>query len=414
MHTDPAQFKRFHELITKDQPEYDPFYIPLCIRGKDPLPGMSWEKSHATYEEAVKYLELGHNIGIVARANDKLVIMDKDDIKAVGATKSTLTTISRKRYGGRGFYFTDEPAAVGIDINTAKMNMATETYGEIRAYEEYVVCAGSYVPVLKDEVDDAGVSVWDNIPEDEKINAGKYTIDEPNPVSNITFKEIPAVYKNALLDRREAAKNPPQKPVSKEYRPTNGDKNKTHLFDLTIEDVTGKKDDGSYRFPSLFHGSTTGMNTSVGGGMMQCWRHSCSHSPLTALAVAAGLGTCSSLGYAFHAKGSSPLNLKDGETQFKLWEYAKKEGLIPHDDPIPTKGMVWYALHEKVCVDSDIVDGWKLPTPIYNLTLQKLHEAGIIPGRPSVVPNQEKEAKTTLFTDMRNSCLLYTSDAADE
>jgi hypothetical protein len=387
--TDVSQFKVFHEYITKDHPDYSPFYFPLNKNGKDPLENKSWKKNKQTFEQASKYLEMGYNIGIAATDTDRLVIMDKDDLEKVGVTKPTLTTISRKRFGEHSFYVTDDKLAVDIYEDSAKQNIATEVAGEIRASWQYVVCAGSFVPVLMTELDDDGNKIWDKIPEEQKIHAGKYTIKETVPVNTISFSELPEVFRKCLVEKREDDLKRRLSPIKKEALDKN-DKHKSALFSLTIETVTGKNENGSLRFPSLFHGSATGANSSIKDGMFHCWRHSVSHSPLTALAVIAGFGDCSKLGFAHHGRGTSGIDLADGETQFKLWEYAKKEGLIPHDDPIPTKGMVWYALKDKLCVESDIIDGWKLPTTIYNLTLQKLHEAGVIPGRQPCVPTINK------------------------
>jgi putative DNA primase/helicase len=421
MHTDPAEFKRFHEHLVENHPEYTPFYFPLNKESKDPVEGISWKQNRVTVEQACKYLLMGYNIGIAATDIDKLCIMDKDDIEAVGVTKPTLTVTSRKRIGEHGFYFTDDKTTSDIFEDSAKQNIATETYGEIRAKWQYVVCAGSFVPVTLEEKDDEGNNLWTKIPEEKRIDAGRYTVREARPVSTITYNELPNVYLKCLTEKREDELAKRLSVVKKENHSIQYDKNKSALFNLSIEDVTGKIENGKIenggqRFPSLFHGSATGMNSSIKDGLFHCWRHSVSHSPLTALAVIVGLGECSRVGFAHHGRGASSIDLKDGETQFKLWEYAKKEGLIPQDDPIPSKALVYFALKEKLCVESDIVDGWKLPTAIYNITIKKLHEAGVIPGRQPFIPtiNKTKPTKTTaesdtveidnnLYTDMRNS-----------
>jgi len=36
------EFIKFHELLTKDAPGYEPFYFPLQRNGKDPLKSISW------------------------------------------------------------------------------------------------------------------------------------------------------------------------------------------------------------------------------------------------------------------------------------------------------------------------------------------------------------------------------------
>ncbi len=395
--TDIKQFTKFHECLTKDHPEYTPFYFPLNQNSKDPFEGISWKQNRATFETACKYLGMGYNIGIAATDKDKLVLMDKDDIVAVGLTKPTLTTVSRKRFGEHGFYFTDDKVTSDIFENSAKQNIATDTYGEIRANWQYVVCAGSFVPVDPNELDDDGIKIWDKIPDNEKINAGKYTVRDASPVNTITYDELPPIFIKCLTGKREDDLSKRLSSVKKENQPIQNDKNKSALFNLSIEDVTGKMENGGQRFPSLFHGSATGANSSIKDGLFHCWRHSVSHSPLTALAVIAGMGECSRLGFAHHGRGSSVLGLKDGETQFKLWDYAKKTGLIPQDDPIPSKALVWFARHHKICDEQAIIDGWKLPTNFYNEAIEKLSELKTNPGRKTITNKSYNQ------TDMGNA-----------
>jgi|SRR5450759_803725 len=263
MTTDPEQFKLFHECITKNHPDYTPFYFPLKPNSKDPLEGISWKKNRATFEQAVKYLEMGYNVGIAATDNDQLVIMDKDNIETVGVTKPTLTVTSRKRIGEHCYYFTSDKVPEDIFEDSAKQNIATEEAGEIRSVWQYVVCPGSYVPVKPEELE--------RIPDADRINAGRYTIKIPTEANQITFQEFPDVYIKCLTEKRETEISKKIKNESKGDYDVPNDKHKSALFNLTIENVTGKNDDGSHRFPSLFHGSATGMNTSVRNGLL-LWR----------------------------------------------------------------------------------------------------------------------------------------------
>lgn len=383
--TEIEEFKKFHVLITKDHPEYQPFYFTLNKNGKDPIEGISWKKNRKNYEQAIKWLEMGYNVGIAATDSDKLVIMDKDDLSKVGATKPTLTITSRKRIGEHSFYFTDDNTADNIFDDSAKQNIATEEYGEIRANWQYVVCAGSYVPVTEDELL--------KIPESDRANAGRYTVAKDLPVNSITFDELPDVYKDCLKDKRETEIN---SRINKERKPQNNNKDgvKSALYSLTIQDVTGKDEDSSKRFASLFHGSDTGMNTSNSKGLLHCWRHNVSHTPLTALAVLSGIGSCGNVGYGHRGSGTSSLDLEDGETVFRLWENAKKTGMIPDNDPIPSKALVYYAINNKLCSNADVMNGWKLPTPIYNEALNKLEMDGIRSGRQPYTPKREPEKQT--------------------
>lgn len=73
----------------------------------------------------------------------------------------------------------------------------------------------------------------------------------------------------------------------KEEQKTDNSGNKSALYSLSIEQVVGSMDSG--RFTSIFHESETGKNTSISNGLFHCWMHNVSHTPLTALAVMAGM-----------------------------------------------------------------------------------------------------------------------------
>lgn len=362
MNTDIKEFKKFHDLITNNN-EYEPFYFVLNPASKDPLDGVSWKKAKCNFEKASDFMANGYNIGIAATDKDRLVIMDIDDIDRIKDNKPTLTTISRKRIGKHCFYFTNEPIAKGIFDDSAKQNIATEDYGEIRANWQYVVCAGSYVPVTDEELK--------KIPEADRVNAGRYTVSKPANVNTIIFAELPDAYKESLYDsratqvKRNIDRDSKNTPV-----PRRASDKKSALFELSIEDVVGPQ--GSARFASLFHGSDTGKNTSIKNDLLHCWRHNVSHTPLTALGILAGLGGCKELGYGHNGNGCSGLDFNDGSVVYKLWAYAKKNNIIPSDDPIPTKALVWYAQQNKLCSKDDVIDGWKLSEVVYNKTIETM------------------------------------------
>ncbi|CAG1004496.1 hypothetical protein METP3_03616 [Methanosarcinales archaeon] len=389
--TDPEEFKKFHALLTRDRPDFQPFYFPLNPNSKDPLDNKSWKANRITVEQAVKYLEMGFNIGIAATDTDILVLMDADDLEKVGAFKPTLTVISRKRIGKHGFYFTKDKPAETIFDDSAKQNIATEDAGEIRAKWQYVVCAGSYVPVSKEELE--------RIPETDRANAGRYTLCNELPVNEITFNELPEVYRNCLLEKRQAEISAKiKKESSATNRPPEFGKYRSKLWDLTLEDVTGKNAYVQGRFPSLFHGSETGKNNSISNGLLHCWRHNVSHTPLTALAVLSGISDCSHAGYGHNGSGTSKLDFRDGKTVFDLWLYAKcKLKKIPEDDPIPSSALVHYGILNGTITKVDVIDGWKLPTASYNKVIQTLKKNGIDPGREEiieVIPKRKKSKKS--------------------
>ncbi|MBU1067064.1 hypothetical protein KKE60_04725, partial [Patescibacteria group bacterium] len=121
------------------------------------------------------------------------------------------------------------------------------------------------------------------------------------------------------------------------------------------------------RHPSLFHDSHTGKNTSISDELLHCWRHNVSHNAISALAVMAGIYDCvdAGTGHKNSGSGSSCIDYDDGETIFKIWNYAKETGYISKSDSIPSKAMTWLALENKLCDKSDLIDGWKLPSGVY-------------------------------------------------
>jgi len=87
--TNPAEFKRFHEALTKDQPEYQLFYFALVKNDKDPkdetdpiLQG-SWKARKLTFSKAVSLMQDGYNVGIAATNIDRLCIVDVDNMEQV-------------------------------------------------------------------------------------------------------------------------------------------------------------------------------------------------------------------------------------------------------------------------------------------------------------------------------------------
>lgn len=416
--TDPEEFKRFHEKLTEGRPNYNPFYFPLTkgqvtivngrdretkelvrkavIGGKDPKVMGSWKNAKLTFEQAYKRLQNGFNVGIAATDEDKLSILDVDDMEAVGEFKNSLTCASRKRIGRHAYYFTEDPINEDGDIftDTAKQNIATEDYGELRANWQYVVAPGSYVPV--------GFHEFMEIPVHDRVNAGKYSIIEYTEPSDITFEELPEVYKNEIYKDRTNATNAKirkdDRIIKKNIR---HDVNKSALWELDLDDVIGVPSvKNSDRFASLFHGSDTGKNTAVKDGLLHCWRHNVSHNGLTALAVLSGVAGCKDAGYGHKHSSTTCIDFTDGETILTMWEYAKEHGILPKDDPIPTSALIHYAIENEICIESEIKDGWKLPTKKYNQTLQSFLNNGVEPGRSQI--KEQVKPQATLETGNNN------------
>jgi len=63
VHTDPAEFWKFHKLITAGS-DYQPFYFPLEREGKEPRAGISWKNNRKTFNEAY-YLMKGASISVL-------------------------------------------------------------------------------------------------------------------------------------------------------------------------------------------------------------------------------------------------------------------------------------------------------------------------------------------------------------
>jgi len=250
----------------------------------------------------------------------------------------------------------------------------------VRSSWQYVVCAGSFVSCSEEEID--------KISKEDQANAGKYTILHERKVSEITFDELPEVYKNEVFRKEVEAAEKHAKELTRKANKGNEKRegnNKSALWSLDIYDVTGKHDDPGERFPmfSEIHGSETGGNASVANGLLTCWRHGVCHNALTYLAVASGLSTCNSAGFG-HGGGSSSVDFEDPSTIYTIWKYAKDNGHLQKDDPIPTLAMIHLALENKFCEKKDITEGWKLPTKAYNSVIEWCNVNKIESGREKI------------------------------
>lgn len=378
--TNSKEFERFHKALTSEQLGYTPWYFLLSKGLKDPVKGISWKQleGRLTFEQALKKMRAGHNIGIAATGMDALCIVDVDDIEATPdeLVKPTLSTRSRKRIGRHYFYTTNDPRC--------KENLPTESKGEIRSSFEYVVAPGSYVLC-----DDKTIAA---MPEAERELAGRYTVENERAPSTITFEELPPVFLEQAKKNHEAEKEAKKKreekaKARKDKKPAQGsDKNKSAIWDLSIDDIVSIPNKA--RFTSLFHESTTGKNTALNdNGGLTCWRHLVTHTPLSALAVLAGVADCNSAGQGVNRDNASCIDYEDGRTLFALWAFAKREGMTPKDDPIPAAALRWYAVENGLCKQEEITDGWKLPTEAYNQAIALFEsEEKLSTGRQRIKP----------------------------
>jgi len=312
--TRPREFKKFHDCLTENMP-FKPWYFKLG-HDKDPIKGEAWKALYAKMspKKAYRWMKAGFNVGIAATNMDPLVIIDIDDVNKTPDSdmKSTLTVTSRKRFGKHYFYLTEDPRC--------KRNIPTDGAGEMRCDWQYVVAPGSFIPsTLGDD------EIMNNIADDDVVNAGYYTVTKARPPAVITYDDIPQVFKDVSETEyvREKAIKQHSDGISE-------------LYNLTVDDIFNIPNKKT-RFPSLFHNSKTGKNTSVDGNWIICWRHNVSHNHLTALAVMAGMTTCQEGGYGHKGSGigTSVLDLKDPKTIYEIWMYAKEMKMIPDDDIIP-------------------------------------------------------------------------------
>jgi putative DNA primase/helicase len=365
INTDPEEFKRFNDLL-KTAVKF-PFYFPLCIGNKDPLEGMgSWKKNRLTFEQAYLMMQRGHNIGIAATDLDYLCIVDVDDMTQVPEIKPTLQIASRKRVGRHNFFVASDTAS---DM-TAKKNIATNNAGEVRSVWQYVVVSGSYVACSDEEIL--------KIPEEDRANAGKYTICNDSPIEEISYRELPIVYKRRDSEKQFQVRNAKLRPDSN-FDLDNGYRSK--LWRLDMSELTGIEENGNRRYPmpNGFHDteSGTGKNADVSRGLLHCFRHECYHNAFSYLAVTIGLTTCEKAGSVHSENSGYGVDKQDGEIVFKVWSYAKFKGYLPADDPIPYSALTYYALSKNLCEESDIGKDGKIPRLSHNIAMIMSKKEGI-------------------------------------
>jgi len=384
--TDPEEFLRFDHILRASIPDYEPFFFKLVKNGKDPWApkgekDYSWKTGKLTTNEAVEAMREGYNIGIAGTDTDQLAIIDRDDPKAFAGSDygKSLVVRSGGRIGDHVYNFTKDPKA--------KINISLDEIGEIRSNWQYVVCPGSFATVTgKADIYGRIIKTYDErmeeIPEDDRGNAGKYEIIEDNPVREITYDDYPDMFKTAAESRAKEDKEIEQRKLErskKEYVKSDG--KKSGFYDIELSDVINHVPDRK-RFPSLFHDSSTGTNAAMSndGKLIHCWRDGCSHNGIQAMAVISGMYTCVDAGVAHRGSGAgrSKVDLQDGKTVYDLWIYAKKQGILPQDGPIPAVAAKWFALDKGYCKESDIREGWRVPGHVY---IRVIKEHGLFEER---------------------------------
>lgn len=368
------QFKQFISLLMQNAPKgYKPWLFPVTKGGKAPEGRViyarapvdikekrgSWKALWArlTPQEAIKLMLLGYNIGIAGRSTDPLTIIDIDNPKYAHLLKDTLIVRSRSRLGLHGFYW-NYPNKKKIP------NIPTEDSGEVRSQEMYVLAAGSYVPTTEEEITEEKKA---EILKD--INLGYYTVEGAMAPTYITYEQLPKIFLDAVQKPKEV--------VHAQLKNKTVARNGKHsaLFDLTIKDLVSVKLDDRVAHP--LHASETSANFSIDSSkpdLAHCWRHGVSLNALQFLVVRSGYMSCVSAGtgHKNSGAGASRVTGDDGAI-FTAWLQAKKDCIIPEDDPIPVRGMCHIAKKHKLCSDDLIPkrgEAKLLPVKVYNKVLK--------------------------------------------
>lgn len=412
--TNPEMFKQFAVILKSSMPpSYIPFILKLNRGGKNPeVPNgekhFSWKAKSLTIEEAVEAMENGYNIGIAATDTDELVIIDIDEPKAFDDFdfSTTLMAKSGGRVGLHAFYWSND--------SRTKINVPLEKEGEIRSSYEYVVAPGSWARI-KGKADKFGHIIqtieerMEEIPEADRDNAGKYELINEQQIKEITYDGLPTRFTYAY---EQGKVEDEIKARADEARGDSGDnleKSKSGLYKLTLSDVESFPT-GQSRFSSQLHDSSTGANSSLisNGELHVCWRDLVTHNALQYAAVMAGMYTCGEAGKAMSGSGAglSRVDLRDGKTIYELWEYLKNTHVLPENDPMPSRGVKYFAIKEGYCNESDIIDGWKLPGEAY---IKVLKEHGF-----EIKPNIKNNIQTVKrLTDWGNAKRLVEKHGDD-
>ncbi len=334
------EFEKFYDLLMKEAPEgYTPWFFACAKNNKDPAfekikqhspeKNKSWkhEGARLTKEECVEHIKEGYNLGISARAEDPLILIDIDDEKYLHQLpKGTLTATSRKRGGGHAFCWDKD--------GTAKTNIATDD-GELRSLDMYVLACGSYVQFDSSSIKDkkAFYELSEEAQQDELL--GHYTLKDANTPKFITFDDLPELFKEREKVIVEAEAEAQQREEKKTY--DNKEGKYTQLFNLRVSDIIGKSDPNK-RVGHPLHESTTNANWSLSGdGVVgHCWRCDVSLNAVQYLCVKAGYSECSLAGTPHARKGKDGEKISQGKSKIRgdkeaykvAYDEALKLGLI--------------------------------------------------------------------------------------
>ncbi len=333
------EFEKFYDVLMKNAPEgYSPWFFPCDKKGKNPSPMAilkidssskgSWhhESARLNKEQVIDHIKRGYNIGLSARKDDALIIIDIDEEEYLDQIpKNTLTATSRKRAGAHAFGWDKD--------GTAKINLPTD-FGELRCDNQYVLCCGSYVPFNKGNKKDK--KAYDNLPnyakEDNLI--GFYTLRDNIPPKRISFDDLPQFFKDKHIENIEAEaiiKN------NNESKSVDGEGKYSQLFKLKVSDIVGKIPSNK-RTGHPLHESDTDANWSLSqdGSLGHCWRHLVSLNAVQYLCVKAGYKKCVDAGTPHKGRGIS--KMKGNKKAYEIaYKEALKMELIKKWEPTTTK-----------------------------------------------------------------------------
>lgn len=171
---------------------------------------------------------------------------------------------------------------------------------------------------------------------------------------------------------------------------TDGERNSA-LFELTIEDVIRQDTENSvrrgYRGDNpIEHVGNSHSNYFVyeryKGQELRARDFKAEHTytPLTWLACASGARST-----------DSPGGSLTGSEMYECWKYAKDEGMIPEDDPVPYRVLTWLAVREGL-IDRERADEDGLTAADYNAALTMVERDGYDPGRDRVESSRAERA----------------------
>ena len=155
------------------------------------------------------------------------------------------------------------------------------------------------------------------------------------------------------------------------------------VFDIKLADVADVAE--NYRGPNPLghHGTSEDYFVVLDDGRLAYdHKYKTAYNALTYLLCEAG-----------ERHPSSPNGPVDDRECFVIWHYAKCEGLLPTNDPIPRRALVHVAVANGYCKRDTVVAGWKLPVDAHNTALEHVREEyGVDPGRDTLSAESEPVA----------------------